>query len=108
MKSKHLKSVMSSSVVGPLSNSSGEIPMIVPCMKSSSEMQIKANVLLWRAKKVHVWAFLASTSRWVRIDFCARGDSGREAKKNSNGCEFEMDVQPCRPILSFTSFLLHL
>lgn len=32
-------------------NSSGKIPMMVPCMKSSSEMQIRASVLLKEAER---------------------------------------------------------
>lgn len=36
--------------------------MTAPCINSSSEMQIKASVLLWKSQKVHLWEFLKSRS----------------------------------------------
>ena len=43
-------------------NSSGKIPVTAPCTNSSSKMQIKASVLLWKSQKVHLWEFLKSRS----------------------------------------------
>ena len=64
-----------------LLKSSGKIPMLTPCMKSSSEMQMKASVLLYKDKKVHLWAFLElrSSSGSELISDSVRG-SGRELK----------------------------
>lgn len=54
----HLLSVRSPCVVALFLNSSGKIPMMEPCMNSSSEMQIKANVLLWKAERFICGRFL--------------------------------------------------
>lgn len=43
-------------------NSLGKIPMMAPCMKSPSEMQIKTKHLTEESWKVHLWAFLQPRS----------------------------------------------